>query len=72
MNLSLEGKQLRVLVVNDKMSFHAKSFGKLLFVTVSLAASQYLKIFLMRLVVILTNVGFLISENEIFQCLGDL
>lgn len=58
-NLSLQGKQLRVLVANDKLwAFKQKNFGKLLFTTVSLAAAQYLKYFQMRPVVILTNEGF--------------
>lgn len=58
MHLSLQGKQLAVFVANDikfKLSSENKNFEKSVFTTVRAVISQYLKTFLITLVVILTN-----------------
>lgn len=71
--LSFQDKQLIVFIASDKVGNGSSEnwiFGKLISSTVSLTASQYLKAFLIKLVM-LTNVTFIL-HNEICQHLKDL
>lgn len=71
--LSFQDKQLIVFIASDKAGNGSSEnwiFGKLISSTVSLTAPQYLKAFLIKLVM-LTNVTFIL-HNEICQHLKDL
>ena len=72
-NLSFQDKQLILFIASDKVGNGSSEnwiFGKLISSTVSLTASQCLKAFLTKLVM-LTNVTFIL-HNEICQHLKDL
>lgn len=72
-SLLLQGKQLTIFVDIDKICiFEQKwNFGKFIFTILGLISSQYFTTFLLRLVVILTNVLFL-TYSEVCQYLEDL
>jgi hypothetical protein len=73
-SLSLQRKELTLLFASDNIcAFKQKlEFWKTVPPTVNLTGSQYLKTFLMRLVLITINEMFLILNHEIYQHLEEL
>lgn len=65
-NMSFQRKQLAKFVASDQIQAfeHKLEFEKFVSATVSFVAFQYLKVFPMRLVVILTKLIYFILYNE--------